>query len=289
MRVALAIATSGRPQVLWQTLLRIARQTVKPHALLIVGAAESDVPSGILPAGAKFMIAPQGITRQRNRALDELHGIADVIAFIDDDYFPARDFVEGIARLMLTHADVVAASGHLLADGFRSPGISFSDADALIATYEGAPAKPPVLIGDTGTYGCNMVIRVSALPEARFDENLPLYAWLEDTDFSAQFSRIGRVVRTNYFAGVHLGTKSGKGPGLRLGYSQIANPLYLARKGTLPGQQAARMAIKNIIANALRSAKPEPWIDRAGRLRGNVLAISDIIRGRSHPKRVLDL
>ena len=41
----------------------------------------------------------------------------------------------------------------------------------------------------------------------------------------------GKVVKIDAAFGVHLGTKLGRNSGLRLGYSQIANPLYLARKG----------------------------------------------------------
>ena len=44
-----------------------------------------------------------------------------------------------------------------------------------------------------------------------------------------------------------------------------------------------------ILANAAKSISPEPWVDRAGRLRGNLLALADILMGRSHPGRVLDL
>ena len=39
----------------------------------------------------------------------------------------------------------------------------------------------------------------------------------------------------------------------------------------------------------LRSLAPEPWVDRRGRLRGNLIAIADLLRGRMHPLRVLDL
>jgi hypothetical protein len=290
MKIALVIATTGRPAVVMETLRRLERQSPAPDAVLVVGANASDVPPGELPAGASFALAPaKGLPVQRNHALDLLQGDADIIAFIDDDYAPASDFVAGVERLMREHRDVVAASGTLLADGIHSQGLSFEEADALIALYERSEKPEPSLTRETGTYGCNMIYRVAAAPSVRFDENLPLYAWLEDTDFSAQYARIGQVVRTNACVGVHLGVKLARVAGVRLGYSQIANPLYLVAKGTVTPRFAINLALRNVAANVLKALRSEPWIDRRGRLRGNLLALRDALLGRSHPLRILEM
>ena len=184
---------------------------------------------------------------------------------------------------------VVAASGRVLADGFRSAGIGFAEADALVAAYESEAPRDVAVFDQVGAYGCNMIIRSNARPDARFDENLPLFGWLEDLDYSSPFAKVGRIVETNQCVGVHLGVKSGRTSGVLLGYSQIANPLYLAAKGTMGRDRARRMAIRNVLANLLRSVAPERYIDRRGRLKGNLAAMSDLIRGRCHPTRVLDL
>jgi hypothetical protein len=39
----------------------------------------------------------------------------------------------------------------------------------------------------------------------------------------------------------------------------------------------------------VKSLRSEPWIDRRGRLKGNLLAMFDVLRGRSDPRRILDL
>ncbi len=176
-----------------------------------------------------------------------------------------------------------------LPTAIASPGLSFEEADALIAAYESDGLGPFSLVDQQGAYGCNMVIRAAARPDARFDENLPLYGWLEDLDFSAAFAAAGRVVKSNLCVGVHLGVKSGRSPGLQVGYSQIANPHYLATKGTMDPRRALKKATQNVIANLVRSFAPEPYVDRRGRLRGNLLAFSDLMRNRIHPMRVLDL
>ncbi len=288
MRIVVAIATTGRPAVVGQALARLQGQARAPHEILIVGAAPADAPDTL--GLARFVVAPvKGSGSQRNHALDLVGAEADIVVFVDDDYAPAPGFVEGIERLFVEYPEVVAASGHLIADGIHNAGYTFEEADALIADYR-APAQSGFALSDeSGTYGCNMAYRIAAAPQVRFDANLPLYAWLEDTDFSAQYAHAGRIVRTNHFAGVHLGVKSGRTSGLRLGYSQIANPLYLMRKGTVSPRFALTLAVRNMLANAVRSLRPEPSVDRRGRLRGNLIALFDVARGRSDPRRVLDL
>lgn len=39
----------------------------------------------------------------------------------------------------------------------------------------------------------------------------------------------------------------------------------------------------------LRSVAPEPYVDRPGRLRGNLIALADVMRGRLAPERVMQL
>jgi hypothetical protein len=46
---------------------------------------------------------------------------------------------------------------------------------------------------------------------------------------------------------------------------------------------------RNVLANLIRSLWPEPWVDRKGRLRGNFLALVDIIKKRDSPVRILQL
>jgi hypothetical protein len=41
--------------------------------------------------------------------------------------------------------------------------------------------------------------------------------------------------------------------------------------------------------NIVHSPRPEPYVDRRGRLRGNLLALADLVRKRIAPERVLDL
>jgi hypothetical protein len=88
---------------------------------------------------------------------------------------------------------------------------------------------------------------------------------------------------------VHLGVKRGRVSGVRFGYSQIANPLYLVRKGTGTGRWAANLIVRNVVANAALSLRPEPHIDRLGRLKGNLIAAGHLMRGRCDPEFIARL
>ena len=121
------------------------------------------------------------------------------------------------------------------------------------------------------------------------DERLPLYAWYEDLDFTRLLGRHGEIRRLPAARGVHLGVKFGRGSGVRLGYSQVINPVYLGRKGTYPWNRALRSIARHCVMNLLRSPAPEPWVDRWGRFRGNLAGLADLLRGKADPMRVMRL
>ncbi|ODT65230.1 MAG: hypothetical protein ABS75_32565 [Pelagibacterium sp. SCN 63-23] len=99
----------------------------------------------------------------------------------------------------------------------------------------------------------------------------------------------GEILKSNALLGVHLGTKSGRNSGVKLGYSQIANPIYLWRKGTFPMRRAVAPIFRNVISNLVKCLHPEPWIDRKGRLRGNIIAFTDLAKGKMIPTRILEI
>ncbi len=135
-----------------------------------------------------------------------------------------------------------------------------------------------------------MVFRASAVTEVRFDENLPLYAWLEDSDYShaATRGRLGPVTNLQAF-GVHLGSRGGRVAGRRLGFSQMVNPFYLWRKSrvfSLPFL-AVHYWARCIVGNLLGLVSGEKVEDRKGRLIGNLHGIAHLLRGRACPLEAL--
>lgn len=285
LRIHVAIATAGRAALLCETIELLARQTRQPDGVLIVAPDARDVAGvgqGVIRPDIE--IAQRGLCRQRNRALDLLRDRADVVLFLDDDFIAAPDYIAQLERLFLDHPECVGATGLLIADGVRKGGYSVANALALIDRH--AATMDTTITERLSLYGCNMAVRMSHAEELRFDEALPLYGWQEDVDFTTRLAQRGRLVCSGLITGVHLGTKSGRSPGRRLGYSQIANIVYLKRKGTLPPRLGERLVLQNVAANILRALFPEPHIDRMGRLRGNLQAFGDLLRGRLDPRKI---
>lgn len=179
--------------------------------------------------------------------------------------------------------------GNLLADGINGPGLTFEQAVSLLNEHRPDLKGPPRVEDHPGAYGCNMSIRAGVIGNLRFDERLPLYGWQEDIDFTSQLRAFGRIVFVENLFGVHLGTKSGRVSGVRLGYSQIVNPVYLIGKGTMPFSFGFRLMCRNLAANIIKSFEPEPYVDRRGRLKGNMIAISHLFMRRVDPEYILKL
>lgn len=287
MRLAVGIASIGRPALLEAIIRELAQQTRPPDRVIVCAPTDADVPRA-LPGHIEIIIGPRGLTRQRNAILDRLED-CDVLQFFDDDFLPAPTYLAEVEWGFEAWPDVVMTTGAVVADGIIGPGFGIAEGRhrlAGIAIIAEAPTEPV----ENG-YGCNMAVRLAAVgaEQCRFDERLPLYGWLEDVDFSRQLARQGRIVRLAAARGVHLGIKQGRQSGVRLGYSQIANPIYLSRKGTFPWSRALRQMSRNLAMNLMRSLKPEPYVDRAGRVAGNLKAMRDLLRGRLDPQRILEL
>ncbi len=287
MRLAVIVASLGRRRCVGKLLDLLAAQNRPPDKTVISVVTRDDAPATPPPElDIDVILSPLGLCAQRNRGLDQVGGSADVIVFLDDDFVPASDFLENIERLFRDRPDLVGATGVVLADGVTGPGLDYAEALQIVSSPR---SSPPLDRPIPNLYGCNMAFRQAALGTLRFDERLPLYGWLEDADFSISVGRNGPMVQSGLLVGVHLGVKAGRTSGVRFGYSQIANPIYLNRKGTMPLTQSATNILRNLATNHMMALAPEPYIDRRGRVQGNWMAFLDLMRGKLSPERILDL
>ncbi|MGB3242947.1 MAG: family 2 glycosyl transferase [Sulfitobacter sp.] len=285
----------GRPESIAGLLPWIARQTIAPSDVVFVVTGPEDLPDLSALPDATVIYSKKGLPKQRNCGLDAVQDKSDAVFFIDDDYVPTRSAISGVINALDTWPDAAGFTGKLLADGIRAGGLPIEQASELITQQEGTaghdhPSRTALAMERNlvGLYGCNMAYRSAAIGVTRFDERLPLYAWQEDVDFAARVP--GEKLLTDAFTGVHCGTTRGRETsGQRLGYSQIANAFYLMRKGSLPKRFALRLAVRNILSNHAKMLRPEPWIDRKGRARGNWIAMRDILTGRCAPERILEM
>lgn len=299
------LATKGRPAIVLTALDWLAKQSQPPRAVFIVGTEDKDVLGyeqavRDRPFAVHVVLSPRvGLCAQRNYGIEQLAMATGpqperpyFVVFLDDDFRPHRDWLRECQRAMLADERVVGVSGMVLADGINNAGLSEDDAEAYV---EGR--LPPMKHWASGdeereiecTYGCNMAFRDRVIELCRFDENLPLYGWQEDRDFSARARAFGQLRHVPGCKGVHMGVKSGRISGRRFGYSQIANAWYLWRKGTMPSRIGIRFASRHLLANGIKGLWTSPLVDYRGRLAGNLIAFVDLARGRCHPMRAVEL
>lgn len=289
--VAIGIATKGRPAVLREIVAELQRQTQLATRIVIAHTELSDI-DGLSPGGGlELLCVTPGLCNQRNAILDHLQeDSSDIVLFFDDDFLPMPDYIARTAAAFLSNCDIVVTTGEVLADGINGPGFTVEFGRSILAANLPTAATSAMIPVRNG-YGCNMAIRLATIRNTlmRFDINLPFYGWLEDVDFCVRASVHGRIVKLPGARGVHLGVKSGRGSGIRLGYSQVSNPAYLACKGSMPMRDAIISAAKNILINTVKYFFPEPYVDRPGRLRGNLIALRDLTAGTIRPTRVREL
>jgi polysaccharide biosynthesis transport protein len=289
IRLVVGIPTSGRADQVRAAIAHLRGQTRQPEVILVAACDPADI-VGVCGEGVKTIFSPRGLTKQRNAILRQ-YWSADVIVFFDDDFLPQADYLQEVEKVFQLHPEVVLLTGRVIADGITGPGLSTEQALRHLEADKAESSAHKLPVDVYNGYGCNMAVRVQIAADAgvTFDEALPLYGWLEDVDFSRQMALHGRIVCSSSIRGVHLGTKSGRQSGIRLGYSQIANPLYLVRKSTFSLPRALWQMARNLAMNVVFSLRPEPYIDRRGRLQGNVIGIKDLVLGRLRPERASDM
>lgn len=301
MKVAVIVASTNRGAEVGQLLRQLSRQSVKPCAVILSVTSDNDLPEDIADieahstcpdagCGRLFIIhGSKGLTSQRNRGLELALPMSDVVLFLDDDFLPARDTIFRVAKLFAENARIVGATGMVIRDGVTTGGLNYDDAMVALKDFEAAAGEPRIVNRRTDeVYGCNMAFRSSAVGAIRFDERLPLYGWQEDVDFAGQLLAKGDIVKTTAFSGVHRGVNKGRSPGFSLGFSQMVNPIYLTKKGTMRPLKAVTIITKNFLANHARSLWPESYVDRVGRMRGNWRGLIHLAGGRADPMAILD-
>jgi glycosyltransferase involved in cell wall biosynthesis len=291
---AVIIATKGRPQEVSNLLDTLTQQTVRPDIIVVSACDRSDLmPSSVGAKNVEVLFGPPGLAAQRNRALSSVQGRCDFVIFFDDDFIPSRFWIERIQMILATQSGVVCVTGKVLIDGVQNGGLEWSDGQSI--TNKADFSKQMVTMDEykikdhVSPYGCNMAYRAKAIERFTFDERLVLHGWLEDRDFAFRAGTGARMIWTDAVWGVHLGTRQERPPGFRFGYSQVVNPWYLMKKGSMTIFDVYLSIFRGLAGNALGIFFPNSHIDRWGRLKGNIIGIKDIIFGRWAPEKVAEL
>ncbi|WP_419829251.1 glycosyltransferase family 2 protein [Methylobacterium sp.] len=285
--IVVGIATYNRPDIVAKTVSYIlSKQTTLPSLVIISCSSVKDAGSADKFGNVKVVVGSLGSSVQRNKILEHLPRNTDIVVFFDDDFVPHKDWLATASKVFRDRPEIVALTGSVLIDDIKGPGLSNEQAISIIEEHK--CIGTPQYTEPYSPYGCNMAFRVSAIRNFRFDERLVLYGWLEDRDFGARIAKSGgALVKFSGLWGIHLGVKRGRVPGRQFGYSQMINPIYLYLKGSMKLSSALMQMLRNGVNNIVLSVWPEKFIDRRGRLVGNILGLRDLMRGRVAPEAAL--
>lgn len=289
-RVVIVIASANRP-----ALLADAIQTCMAQTDVCIRGVVSVPDEASLPVDRsrirswEIVSGTRGSAAQRNAGLDHVEGAVDIVFFFDDDTVLRSDYIVNALNFFDRHPEVVGLTGQVLDDGKITGEISTGSANATLADSWVHPLsgawKPTREL-----YGANFAVRISAAPALRFDARLPLYSWLEDHDLARRLLAIGPLAYVDDCRLVHRAAASGgRTNHRRLGYSQVMNPIYLWRKGSFPVWLAAQQLARPVFKNLALAIVGEVVAMRRERLRGNLMAVSDILVGRLTPERILHI
>jgi len=279
------LASAGRPELLADVIRDLAGQS-EPFGLIVSVPDGGSLPESGLPEEARVVYA-RGLAAQRNAGLAAAPQDA-LVFFFDDDAVVRPDYLRRARDFFAARPDVVGITGRVLLDGATHDAISRDESERALrsstALDPSGRSRPTAEL-----YGCNFAFRRSSSVPELFDERLPLYSWLEDHDFARRLMRYGALAVVEDCVIVHRGVKSGgRAAHARLGYAQMINPLYLHRKGSFPWWLAIREIVPRCGKNLLLSAGGAESSWRRQRLRGNLHALADALRGRFEPERMLE-
>jgi GT2 family glycosyltransferase len=295
LTIAVVICSLNRAVILHETVCSIQQQSLLPTQIIIsTPGPEHVLPETMALPGVQHVLSRLGSTAQRNRGLDAVVHGTDLVAFLDDDFELSESYFNEMSRLFRAFPEVVIACGTLLYDGGRgkTPQISRADARKMceVATSSFDNLAEPAYKPMDWAYGCNMFARLAAVAGIRFDETLPMYAWLEDSDygFRCTIGRCGPVACLGA-KGIHLGWRGGRTAGVRFGFSQIVNPIYLWRKARVfPLRHIViNYWLRCLLGNILGILRRDQKWDRPGGLKGNLLGFMHLLRGNCDPTEII--
>ena len=302
MTVGVVVATKGRPGEVSVLLSYLSRQVSRPARVVVVGTHERDLPTAPpQTAGIEldFVLSSRpGLTIQRNVGVArlferlELGGANDFVVFFDDDFRPASDWLTKAAAAF-EDSTVAGLTGTVLADGINGAAVPDDEAGLFLSGEVGPRPHWSAATADReveSMYGCNMAFRASVVRKCAFDEELALYGWQEDCDYTGQARRLGRTILTPTCRGVHLGTKAARTNDLSFGYSQISNPIRIYLRRNMTTLRLLRFLGKALLANVVRPLfRPSSTVDHAARCQGNLMALADLLQLKVQPSRIIIL
>jgi glycosyltransferase involved in cell wall biosynthesis len=185
--VSVVVCTRNGAATLHQCITGVLSLDYPRFELIVVDDGSTDESAEIARVlGARVISTPaQGLSAARNAGIDAARG--EIVAYLDDDAWPDRDWLRFIAAAF-------NATGHVAVGG---PNLPPPDATGVAACVANAPGGPVhVLASDTEAEhlpGCNMAFRRDALIEVGgFDPQFRVAG--DDVDICWRLSRQGMTL-----------------------------------------------------------------------------------------------
>ena len=214
---AVIIATYNRANELKQCIEHMEKSTVFPKRIIIIDASSEKVEfsyHGKLNIDYHH-VTQTGLTVQRNIGIDMLEPQTEIVTFLDDDMYVDAHYFENLYVAFQENEEMIGAEGALRIDGGRR--LEIPKCNLPLKTL----------------YGCNMSFRYSAIAHERFDENLKLYAFKEDWDFSYRLACKGKYLKLYKCTGEHEISPKRAVNDEKMGYMWVANDCYIKRKNRI--------------------------------------------------------
>ena len=239
------MATLKRPEVLRGALRSAVESVPPPYEVGVVDGDEQASAAAVAQeVGAttdvpvRHLVAPRGLTRQRNAGLRELAG--DVVLFLDDDARLAPDALRRVVEAY-DDASVVGVTGRVVEPASNRVGGKSAAVRRLLPggggegrfTRYGYPNRLVDELADRDVEfmaGCFMSARADVARAVGFDEQLPGYGLAEDEDFSYRVSRHGRIRYLGQAVVHHDNGGFGGRDRRAFGRQVVRNRAYLFRK-----------------------------------------------------------
>ncbi|HZP42488.1 MAG TPA: glycosyltransferase family A protein [Candidatus Binatia bacterium] len=303
MTVSVVICTRDRPDDLADCLASLARQTRRPHEVIVVDASDGDASAVRVRTWAARSEIPvdclrtaPGLTRQRNLGAARARG--DVVTFLDDDVVLDPGYLEAIAALFEAAPGLGGAEGTVAFPPLRGRR-RLANACRRFFLMNALGPRRGVRRSGFATYdpwprgvrftnclvGCNMSYPRDVLHRFRFDEWFDGYGLCEDQDFSYRVARERPLVQTPHARLEHRLSPVGREALPALHEMTAVNHYYFVRKNMPQTPRTWLAFCWSEVGELLSVVKTGDGAAIAGKLRGYRRILRTLGGGPARPVR----